>query len=42
MIIQKIVELEEVDVIQEVVMLELVRATFTTAWEAVLALVQHI
>ena len=42
MIIQKIVELEEVDVMEEVLMVELVRATFTTAWEAVLALVQRI
>ena len=40
MIIQKIEEWEEVDVMEEV--LELVRATFTTAWEAILALVQRI
>ena len=42
MIIQTIVELEEIDVMEEVVMVDPVRATFTTAWEAVLALVQRI
>ena len=42
MIIQKIVEWEEIDVMEEVLMVELVRATFTTAWEAILALVQRI